>query len=95
MAFTDAGLSPEGLKIVLEVVGNSPMAVALFLGLWMNARMLSAALTVVLQNKADVAIRAIVGLTVAIRNAAQPPPPPERPRTRESNRRKTDPQALR
>lgn len=78
------GIDPQTLALVMQFAGSSPVAVGLFFGLWVGSRAVAATLKIVLEAKADAAIRAVVGLTMAIKNATvqQPPPTQARPVTR-------------
>jgi hypothetical protein len=82
------GIDPNALALVLQLIGASPVGVGLFFGLWLGGRAIAAAVKLVLEAKADAGIRAVVGLTMAIRNASQqsmlvtPLPQERRPTTR-------------
>lgn len=67
------GLDPNALALILQFVGSSPMAVGLFFGLWLGGRAVGMALKLVLEAKSDAAIRAVIGLTMAIKGATQQP----------------------
>jgi len=86
IAIADSGLSPEMLSAFVNAIGNSPIAAALFAGLWLISRVIKTTL----ETRADAGIRAIVSLSMAIKNASTlPAPAPSRPRTRP----RTGPQA--
>lgn len=80
------GLDPNTLALVLQFAGASPMAVGVFMGLFVMGRTIAAAVKLAIEGKADAGIRAILGLTMAIKNATQqtmlvtPIPQDRRPR---------------
>ena len=78
--------------MLAAAVANSPIAGALFGGLWIIGLYIKLAI----ETKADSGIRAILGLTMAIKNATQQAQydEPRRPTTVPRARRRTDPQAL-
>jgi hypothetical protein len=80
------GLDPNILALVLQIAGASPMAVGVFLGLFVMGRTIASAIKLAIENRADAGIRAVLGLTMAIKNATQqtmlttPIPQDRRPR---------------
>jgi hypothetical protein len=86
------GLDPNALALILQILGSSPLALGLFFGLWLGGRAVGAALKLVLDAKADAAIRAVVGLSMSIRGLAQPTPQivqERRPTTRRTGPQRT------
>lgn len=84
------GLDPNILALVLQIAGASPMAVGVFLGLFVMGRTIASAIKLAIENRADAGIRAVLGLTMAIKNATQQTmtpipqdrrPAPRKPRT--------------
>jgi hypothetical protein len=59
-------LDPAAINQIVQIVASTPMAGATLLGFWLISR----AIERVLREKADAAIRAVVGLTVALRKLA-------------------------
>jgi len=78
IAVVDGGLSPEMLSAIITAIGASPIAAAVFGGLWLISRVLKSTL----ETRADAAIRAMLSLSMAIRNACEPPLPVQRQRSR-------------
>lgn len=93
----DTSLDPDSvhllLRAVIGAIENSPLAVAVFGGMWLISRVLK----LVLETKADAMIRAIIALSMAIKGAAAQASTASQlraPTGRQNRAKKTDPQLL-